>query len=61
MNDVVIITIDNAKVQSFVEACNKIRAIPDEIALYFDVSQKSIRVSDLQQQVPYQPRCPRTS
>jgi hypothetical protein len=37
------------------------KAIPEEIALYFDVSQKSIRVSDLQQQVPYQPRCPRTS
>ena len=24
------------------------KAIPEEIALYFDVSQKSIRVSDLQ-------------
>ena len=50
-----------AKVRSFVEACNKIRAIHEEIALYFDVSQKTIRVSDQQRQVPYQPRYPRTS
>jgi hypothetical protein len=40
----------------------QIRAIPEEIALYFDVSQKTrFRALDQQQPVPYQPRCPRTS
>ena len=36
-----------AKVRSFVEACNKIRAIHEEIALYFDVCQ-NLTVSVLQ-------------
>ena len=39
----------------------QIRAIPEEIALYLDVSQKMLRVLDQQQPVPYQPHCPRTS
>ena len=40
----------------------QIRAIPEEIALYFDVSQKlSFRALDQQQREPCQPHCLRTS
>ena len=61
MNNEVIRMITGAKVRCFSYECNKIGAISCETTPYFDVSQNFLRVLDQQQQVPYQPRCPRTS